>query len=242
MRALNMINRAHRQSGASLMEVLIAMSISLVVTASMIAMMSNSLGTTARIIKMTKLTDDMRVALQMMTRDVRRTSFNSDAVYCYGNQDCATDGTLTSVGIFDLVDEDPYGNVDGINECFTFQMDRDFVDEKVDDPAGAFRRVVDAEGIGVLEMWTGGPDPDCTSAPGTAGWVEITNPENMDITAFAVDDGLSYTEEVLRDVNGNVLYQRVRKVRMIMSGELVLDSSITRYMEDVISIRNDVLL
>ncbi len=47
-----------RQTGASLMEVMIAMSISLVVTAAMIALMSNSLGTTARIIQMTKLSDD----------------------------------------------------------------------------------------------------------------------------------------------------------------------------------------
>ena len=68
------IRRLKWQKGASLMEVLVAMSISLVVTASMVALMANSLGSTARIIKMTKLTDDMRIALQMMTRDVRRSS------------------------------------------------------------------------------------------------------------------------------------------------------------------------
>ena len=45
--------KRNKQQGASLMEVLIAMSISLVVTASMIALMANSLGTTTRIIKMT---------------------------------------------------------------------------------------------------------------------------------------------------------------------------------------------
>ena len=67
------------QSGASLMEVLIAMSISLVVTASMIALMANSLSTTARIVNMTKLADDMRVAMQMVTRDVRRSSYNAQA-------------------------------------------------------------------------------------------------------------------------------------------------------------------
>lgn len=238
MRALNMINRAHRQSGASLMEVLIAMSISLVVTAAMIAMMSNSLGTTARIIKMTKLTDDMRVALQMMTRDLRRTSFNANAIYCYGNEDCGSDGTITIPGDIVFVDND----ADDINECFTFLMDRDFNGDSTDNDAGGFRRVATSNGVGVMEMWTGGPDPDCTSAAGSAGWVEITNPENMDITGFEVDDSLSYTEVVLEDVNGNIVSQRVRKIRMSMNGELVLDSSITRYMEDVISVRNDLIL
>jgi len=42
--------RLSQQKGMSLMEVLVAMSISLVVTASMIALMANSLGSTARII------------------------------------------------------------------------------------------------------------------------------------------------------------------------------------------------
>ena len=81
------LNRFHKQSGASLMEVLVAMTISLVVTSAMIAMMSNSLGSTARIIKMTKLQDDMRVAMQMMTRDVRRSSYNALSAYCYANHD-----------------------------------------------------------------------------------------------------------------------------------------------------------
>ncbi len=51
---------------------LVAMSISLVVTASMIALMANSLNSTARIVKMTKLSDDMRTTMQLMTRDVCR--------------------------------------------------------------------------------------------------------------------------------------------------------------------------
>ena len=88
--------KRNRQQGASLMEVLIAMGISLVVTASMIALMANSLGTTTRIIKMTKLSDDMRIAMQMMTRDVRRSSYNSNSMYCYANTDCGSDGAATA--------------------------------------------------------------------------------------------------------------------------------------------------
>ena len=70
----------NKQNGMSLMEILIAMSLSLVVTASMVALMSNSLGSTARIIKMTRLSDDMRIAMQMMSRDVRRTSYNANTM------------------------------------------------------------------------------------------------------------------------------------------------------------------
>jgi hypothetical protein len=227
----------NHQSGASLMEVLVAMSISLVVTASMVALMANSLGSTTRIVKMTKLTDDMRVAMQMMTRDVRRSNYNANAMLCYGNEDCATDGTITAVGDVNLVDVDS----DGANECFWFRTDRHHDNYSTTAEAGGFRRVP-VGGVGVIEMWTGGATPDCSAASGTAGWVEITNPGDMNITAFTIDDGLSYNDVVLQDINGNTVTQRVRKLRMNVQGQLVVDPTVWRRVEDVISVRNDLIL
>jgi len=229
-----------RQTGASLMEVLVAMSISLVVTASMIALMSNSLDNTARIIKMTKLSDDMRVAMQMMTRDLRRSSFNANSMLCYGNADCATDGSITAAGDVTIVN----------NSCFWFQMDRaggetGLNGNSTDDPAGGFRRrsaTVNGEEIGWIEMYTGASAPTCNEDDESAGWVAITDPDNMNITGFTVDDTLSYTQLVLQDVNGNELEQKVRKIRMTVLGQLVMDPSIVRRMEDVISVRNDLIL
>ncbi len=226
------LNRFHKQSGATLMEVLVAMTISLVATAAMIAMMSNSLGTTARIIKMTKLTDDMRVALQMMTRDVRRSSYNANSMFCYANDNCATDGSgLALAG--DVVIADTA-------DCFTFLTDRDHDGDSTENAAGGFRRVTDGD-VGVIEMWTGDNAPDCTDDAGAAGWVEITNPENMDIFAFNVDDNLSYTQVIL-DNGTDTVSQRIRKIRMNIQGRLVMDNTIVREVEDVINVRNDLLL
>jgi type II secretory pathway pseudopilin PulG len=226
-----------RQTGASLMEVMIAMSISLVVTASMIALMANSLRTTARIIQMTKLSDDMRVALQMMSRDVRRSSYNANSMYCYANTDCADDGIVTAAGDITLVDLD----ADAVADCFTFLMDRDYDGDSTEDNAGGFRRVTDGDGIGSIEMWTGDSAPDCTDAPGAAGWVQITDPENMNISVFSVDDNLSYTQNILDD-GVTTVSMKIRKVRMTMEGRLVLDNTIMRQMEDIIAVRNDLLL
>lgn len=225
------ISRFNKQSGATLMEVLIAMTISLVVTAAMIAMMSNSLGTTARIIHMTKLTDDMRIAMQMMSRDVRRSSYNANSMYCYGNYDCNSDGSdLTLAGEVVITDA---GN------CFTFLTDRDHNGNSIDNDAGGFRHVT-KNGVGVIEMWTGDNAPDCTDDAGAVGWVDITDSEQMDIFSFTVGDE-GYTQEILN--NGTTtLNQKVRKIRMDMEGRLVLDDSITRHVEDVITIRNDLLL
>ena len=226
------MHRINKQAGATLMEVLIAMTISLVATAAMIAMMSNSLGTTTRIIHMTKLTDDMRVALQMMGRDVRRSSYNGNAMLCYANEDCGTDASgLTLAG--DV-------SIDDAGSCMTFAIDRDYDGNSTNDDAGGFRRVTSGD-VGVLEMWTGDSAPDCSAAAGAEGWVEITDPEGMDITAFSVDDDLSYTRVIL-DVGTNSVSQRVRKIRMYLQGRLVVDNTITRSVEDVIDVRNDLLL
>lgn len=231
------IRSKRHQAGASLMEVLVAMSISLVVTASMIALMANSLSTTARVVKMTKLSDDLRVAMQMMTRDVRRGSYNANSMFCYANDDCATDGAIVAAGDITLVDTDD----DTVSDCFTFLMDRDHDGDSTEDDAGGFRRVT-AGDAGVIEMWTGGAAPDCNAAAGAAGWVRITDPEETDVFGFSIDDDLSYTQVIQDDGAGNTLSQRVRTIRMNLQGRLVVDDTIVRRVEDVISVRNDLLL
>jgi type IV pilus assembly protein PilW len=219
-----------KQLGLSLMEVLVAMSISLVVTASMVALMANSLGNTARIIKMTKLTDDMRTAMQMMSRDVRRSSYTATAVYCYGNPDCGSDSRVTLAGPISFSED---------NDCFTFLMDRDHNGHATDNDAGGFRRGLSG-GVGVIEMWVGGNAPNCAATD--TNWVVITNPDDMDITSFVVNDALSYTEEVNNDGAGTIISHKVRRILMNMQGRLVVDPGISREIEDVINVRNDLIL
>jgi type IV pilus assembly protein PilW len=79
------------QRGATLIELLIGLALSLIVTSSMVVLMSNSLGTATRIIQMTQLTDDMRNAMSMVSRDVRRANYSAYAYKCYGNSDCSLD-------------------------------------------------------------------------------------------------------------------------------------------------------
>jgi type II secretory pathway component PulJ len=225
-----------RQAGFSLMEAVVAMSISLVVTAAMVALMANSLGTTARIVNMTKLSDDMRSTMQMLTRDVRRTSYNADAMLCYGNEDCNTDGSLTMAG--DIA-------ISAGEDCFTFQLDRQHDGDSTNDAAGGFRRQQSdgVPAIGWLEMWTGDAPPtlaDCHAD--NVKWVPITNPDSMDITAFNVNDvDLSYSLPIFDD-GVTIISQRVRKLRFQIDARLVNAGGITRHMEDVISVRNDLLL
>jgi len=166
----------------------------------------------------------------MLTRDVRRASYNANAFLCYGNQDCFKDGSVTLPG--DIT-------IDAGNDCFTFLLDRNNDGNSTDNPAGGFRRVAVGQ-VGAIEMWTGGNQPDCTATDNN--WVRVTNPDSMDITNFNVDTALSYTEEIYNDGAGTVISQKVRKLRFTIDGRLVVDHSITREMQDTISVRNDLLL
>jgi hypothetical protein len=176
-------------------------------------------------------------------------------MYCYANTNCADDEILdkdgnpillTKAGDIVPVDIDS----DGVNDCFTFLMDRDYDGDSTEDSAGGFRRVLDADdGRGVIEMWTGDSTADCTDPIGDpdSDWVQITDPKNINISEFSVSefsaDGnpLSYTQNILED-GTNTVTMKIRKFRMSMEGELVLDSTITRQMEDIIAVRNDLLL
>ena len=92
-----------RQAGLSLMETMIAMAVGLVVTAAMISMMANTMGSGTRTIEMSRLQQDMRAAMQLITRDVRRSAYNAEAILCFGNLDCGADGTFPNGLAGDLV-------------------------------------------------------------------------------------------------------------------------------------------
>lgn len=223
-------NGKRRQAGFSLMETVVAMALSLLVTATMVLTMSSSLGNTSRILDMTKLSSDLRSTMMMLTRDIRRTSYNANALLCYGNEDCHSDGSVTMPG--DVV-------INAGNNCFTFLMDRDHDGDSTENAAGGFR-LVNAGTTGAIEMWTGNNAPNC-AATNNADWVRVTNAASMDITNFNVDNSLSYTQEIYND-GTTVISQRVRKLRFTIDGRLVNHNQITRRIEDVITLRNDLIL
>jgi type II secretory pathway component PulJ len=214
------------QTGASLMELMISLALSLLVTTAMVVLMSNSMGTATRIIQMTQLSDELRNAMSMMTRDLRRSNYSANAAYCYANSDCGIDGSAAQVG--DIV-------IDG-GSCMTFNLDRNQDGNASTDPAGGFR-LSDAGGVGFLEMWVGDSEPECADDNG-GNWVEVTDPDYVDITDFEIDDSNSIVGSITTE-GGGTLTQRTRQISIRVEGQLLLDDNITRRLEDTIKVRND---
>lgn len=222
------------QSGFSIVELMVSLTIGLIVTAAMIALMSNSLSNTSRIVKMNKLAEELRSTMQMMSRDVRRSSYTANAIYCFGNPSCSTLGSVGAAGSVLLPGD---VTISDSNDCLTFNLDRDHDGDATEDGAGGFRRVEDG-GIGRIETWIGGASPDCASSD--AGWAALTDKDQINVTNFSIDGDLSYDEVLLGDGNGNPLTtHRVRRILMTVQAELINDSRITRTIETTIRVRNN---
>jgi len=256
-----------RQAGATLMETMIALALSVIVTTAMVVLMGNSMGTSNRITQMTQLTDELRNVMSMMTRDLRRANYSSTALFCYGNPSCSehpytrqyADGDVPGTGDLELV-EDP---VDG---CVIFQLDRlaNLDGDATNDSKGGFRRVVNDDGVGIVEMWVGADNGDVSRPacddPGNLpddGWLTVSDPNIVDIVGLTVNatqdaDGIQLSAEksILQDSGTTSYTQRQRQLVLGVEGELILEQRmgwtrdanpimVRRRVDDVILVRND---
>lgn len=214
----------NRQSGVTLIELLIGLALSLIVTSSMVVLMGNSMGSATRIIQMTQLSDELRNAMSMMSRDVRRANYSAHAIYCYANPDCGTDGTTT------------VGEVIIVGKCMTFDVDRsqDNFNGLADYEPGGFR-LADDNGVGFLEMWVGDGNVACIGGNDT-DWLALTDPDIVDITTFNVTPTEINTS--IED-GGGTLNISSNAIELEIVGELRLDNTITRHLLDRIRVRND---
>lgn len=227
----------NRQMGVSLMELLIALALSVVVTSAMVMLMSNSLGTATRIIHSSQLTDELRNSMSMITRDLRRANYSANAIFCYGNSNCGSSGGIAQQA----------GDIQVSGECFTYTLDRNSDGNAANDPVGAFRRVTPG-GVGVIEMWTGDANetPVCGSLAGTAGWIELTDPNTVNVSAFDINDDASITMDITENET-STFTNRQRQIQFSLRGELVLEQAsginmVSRTVEDIIYVRNDYIV
>lgn len=230
------------QGGFTLMELLVAMTISVVAVSAMLITMANTLGTGSQTIQMTHLSDELRAGMQIMTRELRRANYHKTFMACYGNVDCRGSGTLDiaakvkDIGI----------NADG--DCIWFWYDRppqsDGTDPAVTgDYVAAFRRDTNADGIGSLQMMTDQTGaPDCDS---DANWVDITDDDVVDVQSFTASNTDSYTETI-NDAGDT---QSVQRITLTITGRLVQTAAIpdwlktaaaeTKTVQDHVFVRNN---
>jgi hypothetical protein len=213
------------QRGLGLVEMLVSMSLSLMAVAAMIILVSSTLGSSSTTIQMSRLSQEMRASLQLMSRDLRRANFHSGYLSCFANVNCRSD-----LGIDSFVDT-IHINADG--NCFWYWLDRNADANLTNDAVGAFR-LSNIEGIGTIQMRVAGNS--AANCDATDGWELITDPGIVEITGFAVSNSDSYTESLTS--GGDV--QIVEKIRLSINGRMISDPSIQKEIQDLVLVRNDI--
>jgi len=216
---------ARHQRGLGLIEMLVSMALSLMAVGVMVILMANTLGTGAKTIQMSRLSQELRASMQLMSRDLRRANYHSGFLACFANVNCRVD-----LGIDAYVDTI---HINAAGNCFWYWLDRDGDAALSDDAVGAFRYSTIGD-VGVIQMRTSGNDAaNCDTG---SDWELITDPGTVEITSFVVSNSDSYTETLTSD--GDI--QVVEKIRLNISGRMVKDPSVQKEIQDLVLIRNDI--
>jgi type II secretory pathway component PulJ len=227
----------------TMMELLVAGAISLIASGGMLILMVNTLGTGSQTVKMARLTQEMRSTMQIMTRELRRANYHAGFMNCFGNTGCLTEmpvlGDITSkVGAINITDS-------GDSDCFWFWYDRPQSGTQVAvtaESVAAFRHTKVGE-VGKIQMTT-----SRTSAPvcgSDTDWVDITDPDVIDVVAFNVSDANSLTETI--NTAGDT--QSIERIGLTMSAKLAGGGTqpvwvqnktySTRVLQEFVKVRNN---
>ena len=119
----------------------------------------------------------------------------------------------------------------------------------------AFRRAENDDGVGRLQMTT--TRTTAATCNSSADWVDITDPNIIDVVAFTVDNldlaffGTElYRPSISEPINSALDTQNVEKISLVLTARLTADPSVpawiqgnvnaTRTMDEFVSVRNNI--
>ena len=218
-------NQINKQRGLGLIEMLVSMALSLLAVGVMVVLMASTLGAGTATIQMSRLSQELRASMQLMSRDLRRANFHSGFLNCFANVNCRSDLSITAY--VDTI------HINAASNCFWYWLDRDGDADLSNDPVGGFRYRTIGD-VGVLQMRiSGNSAANCDDGD---GWELITDPNTIDITSFTVSNADSYTETL--SALGD--FQVVEKIRLNINGRMTKDPDVQREIQDLVLIRNDI--
>jgi prepilin peptidase dependent protein B len=207
-----------QQHGFTLIELMISIVIGLIILSAILGLLVSMIKADSDNIKASQLNQELRAAMSLMTRDIRRSGYNGNAtVNVIGNtanpfQEMATNFDVTDPAtcIIYAYDEDKDGVDDGNSERFGFRFN-----------AGA----IQSRGSGA----------DCAA---TSNWENITDETVVKITTFTVlvddfdHDGNPGPGQTSAGIT-------THQITLTLTGELVRDPSVIRTITETVEIRND---
>jgi len=199
------------QFGASLVELMIAITIGMIVMAGALVVMGSTFGANAGQMKAARLNNEIRNAMNMITRDMRRAGYINRSIsqLVAGNYIPTSSlipsitASATSGAVSVAYDENNNGAID-TTEVYGYQLS-----------GGAIQSQI-----------------------GTAGtWVNITDPNVITVTSFAITNNsvgpFAYT--------GAPNSVTIPTYQITISAKLASDSLVTRTVQETVRLRNPIV-
>lgn len=231
-----------QHSGFSLVELMVALAAGLVISGAAVAFLLSSFKSNGEYVQSTRLTQELRNSLDVVTRDLRRAGYDDDALKYLSNS------TISPFSKMRLV------NPGAANSCIIYAYDRaGGVAGEVNTDIGevrAMRRVtadVDGRTVGVIEYaqssgtGVGATKPDCaadsatyTSYPPACNglWCALSDPATLNITSFSITD-----EGQVLGTGTNQM--RIRNLNVAIAGQLAGSAEFTRGVSSRVRVRAD---
>lgn len=219
--------RPSLSGGFGLVELMISILVGLIVIAAVTSLVLASLRTDRETLQMTRLTQDLRSVMALVTRDIRRAGYWPHAI-----EDIGTGASLNPHDEITFDDPDLSDGLDAICILYSYHEDGAGSIEVVDAPEReGFRLDPDNLWIEAANPSTGPTDCDAGS-----GWITLTD----DLPGERV---IEITEFAFRTVDSDPFATAggvtIREIVVSLEGRLADDPTVTRRIEETIRVRND---
>jgi prepilin peptidase dependent protein B len=214
---------AAAQRGASLVEVMVSVAIGLIIVAGAVALFTTQLSATRRTLLEARLNQDLRSAADLVARDLRRASYWQGSL----------DGT-TAVGSGSATTPNPYRVVQNSTSSVAYGFSRD--DEEDNELGDAEQFGFRLTDDGMLQMQT---EADT--------WSDLVDPALVRVTAFEITPREieinlgDLCPKVCLPGDPNCPSTKVRHFDLLLRGQAVADTTVTRELRLAVRLRNDQL-
>jgi len=224
----------HSSQGFSLVELLVALAAGLIVSSAVVAFMMSSFRSNAEYVQATRLTQELRNSLDLVTRDLRRAGYNENALVLIASGNASPfDKIFISGGTCVLYTYDRAGGTPGVLDQANGEI-RGLRWKSVTNSANQTVGVIeyaesDATGkpscTGAAATYTSFP-PVCNA---TSHWCALSDPSILDVTALTFTDSHppAGTQITLRDIGVSI------------TGKLINSTAYNRTMSSSVRVRSD---
>jgi prepilin-type N-terminal cleavage/methylation domain-containing protein len=220
------MGNAKRNSGFSLIELMIALVAGLIVIGAVLSFTVATIRSNAQTVQAARLTQELRISMSLMARELRRAGYDRRAETLVGTASPST--RFSAVTIADTAD--------CVDCCVLFsynQADHGNTVPQAGEWRG-FRRVL-VDGIGVIQANFAEAPPACNGT--SNAWVALTNPRQVNITGLTFDDDGS--SDVVAGLPAGITQLTIREIAIALSAAMVGDPDVERSVTESVRIRAD---